>query len=163
MLHADIPHLAGNMVGIAIFGTWVCNITGAGVGWLMILLSGILGNLANAALFQYRHNSIGASTAVFGAVGFLAAYQLYLKINIVGQRRKAWIPLAGGLALLAFLGSGAHSDITAHLFGFLSGFFLGLFYAVLLHRLLKKRHQICAMVTAIGIVTFSWLWGADIL
>ena len=162
-LHADYPHLAGNMAGIAIFGTWVCNITGAGVGWLMILFTGILGNLANAALFQYGHNSIGASTAVFGAVGFLAAYQLDRKIKVPGQRRKAWLPLAGGLALLAFLGSGVHSDLTAHLFGFLAGFFLGLFYAVLLHRLLKKRHQIYAMVAAIGIVTFSWMWASDIL
>ena len=77
MLHASYPHLAGNMAGIAIFGTAVCNITGAGVGWLMILLTGILGNWANAALFRYGHISIGASTAVFGAVGILAAYQLH--------------------------------------------------------------------------------------
>ena len=52
MLHSDYPHLAGNIAGIGIFGTAVCSITGAGVGWLMILLSGILGNLANAALFR---------------------------------------------------------------------------------------------------------------
>jgi rhomboid protease GluP len=163
MLHADYPHLAGNMAGIAIFGTWVCNITGAGVGWLMILLTGILGNLANAALFQYGHNSIGASTAVFGAVGFLAAYQLDRKIKVADQRRKAWIPLAGGLALLAFLGAGAHSDLTAHLFGFLAGIFLGLFYAMYLHRVLKERYQTYCMAAAIGIVIFSWLWASDIL
>jgi len=163
MLHANYPHLAGNMAGIAIFGTWVCNITGAGVGWLVILFTGILGNLANAALFQYGHNSIGASTAVFGAVGFLAAYQLDRKIKVVDQRRKAWLPLAGGLALLAFLGAGAQSDLTAHLFGFLAGIFLGLVYAMVLQRLLKKRHQTYCMVAAIGIVSFSWLWASDIL
>jgi membrane associated rhomboid family serine protease len=163
MLHADYPHLAGNMAGIAIFGTWVCNITGAGIGWLMILLTGILGNLANAELFQYGHNSIGASTAVFGAVGFLAAYQLDRKIKVAGQRRKAWIPLAGGLALLAFLGAGAHSDLTAHLFGFLAGIFLGLVYAMYLHRVLKGRHQTYCMAAAIGIVIFSWLWASHIL
>lgn len=163
MLHADYPHLAGNMVGIAIFGTWVCYITGAGAGWLMILLTGIFGNLANAALFQSGHNSIGASTAVFGAVGFLAAYQVHRKIKVVDQRMKAWLPLAGGLALLAFLGAGSHSDLTAHLFGFLAGIFLGLIYAVYLHGLLKKRHQIYFMAAAIGIVIVSWLWASDIL
>ncbi len=163
MLHADTPHLVGNMAGIAIFGTWVCNITGAGVGWLVILLTGILGNLANAALFQYGHNSIGASTAVFGAVGFLAAYQLDRKIKVVDQRKKAWLPLAGGLALLAFLGTGIHSDLTAHLFGFLAGIFLGLVYAMVLHRLLKKKHQTYCMAATIGIVIFSWLWASDIL
>lgn len=158
MLHASYPHLAGNMAGIAIFGTAVCNITGAGAGWLMILLTGILGNLSNAALFRYGHISIGASTAVFGAVGILAAYQLIRKIKIAGQRMKAWLPLAGGLALLGFLGSGEHSDLTAHLFGFIAGICLGLLYALYLRSLLEKRHQTYCMAATISMVVFSWSW-----
>jgi membrane associated rhomboid family serine protease len=156
MLHASYPHLAGNMVGIAIFGTAVCNITGTGVGWLMILLTGILGNLANAALFRYGHISIGASTSVFGAVGILAAYQLSRKMKIAGQRMKAWLPLAGGLALLGLLGSSKHSDLTAHLFGFIAGIFLGLIYEMYLSYLLEKRHQIYCMALTIGTVVLSW-------
>jgi len=156
MLHASYPHLAGNMAGIAIFGTAVCNITGAGVGWLMILLTGILGNLANAVLYRYGHVSIGASTAVFGAVGILAAYQLSRKVKIAGQRMKAWLPLAGGLALLGLLGSSKHSDLTAHLFGFIAGICLGLLYALYLCYLLEKRHQIYCMGAIIGIVVLSW-------
>jgi membrane associated rhomboid family serine protease len=156
MLHASYPHLAGNMVGIAIFGTAVCNITGAGVGWFMILLTGILGNLANAALFRYGHISIGASTAVFGAVGILAAYQLSRKMKIAGQRMKAWLPLAGGLALLGLLGSSKHSDLTAHLFGFIAGIFLGLIYDMYLCYLLEKKHQIYCMALTIGTVALSW-------
>jgi membrane associated rhomboid family serine protease len=156
MLHAGYPHLAGNMAGIAIFGTAVCNITGAGVGWLMILLTGILGNLADAALFRYGHISIGASTAVFGAVGILAAYQVYRKIKIPGQKMKAWLPIAGGLALLAFLGSGEHSDPAAHLFGFIAGICLGLFYALCLRDVLKRRHQIYCMAATIITVFLSW-------
>jgi rhomboid protease GluP len=156
MLHSDYPHLAGNMAGIAIFGTAVCNITGAGVGWLMILLTGILGNLANAVLYRYGHISIGASTAVFGAIGILAAYQLSKKIKIPGQRMKAWLPFAGGLALLGFLGSSKHSDLTAHLFGFMAGICLGLLYALYLFYILEKRHQIYCMAATIGIVVLSW-------
>jgi len=156
MLHSNYPHLAGNMVGIAVFGTAVCNITGAGVGWLMILLTGILGNLANAALFRYGHISIGASTSVFGAVGILSAYQLSRKIRIAGQRMKAWLPLAGGLALLGLLGSSKHSDLTAHLFGFIAGILLGLIYDMYLCGLIKKRHQIYCMALTIGTVALSW-------
>ncbi|MEJ2656912.1 MAG: rhomboid family intramembrane serine protease [Desulfobacterales bacterium] len=156
MLHANYPHLAGNMAGIAIFGTAVCNVTGAGVGWLMILLTGILGNLINAALFRYGHISIGASTAIFGAIGILAAYQLNRKLKLPGQRMKAWLPLAGGLALLGFLGSGEHSDITAHLFGFIAGICLGLLYARYLRGLLEKRNQTYCMAATIGIVVLSW-------
>jgi rhomboid protease GluP len=156
MLHSSYPHLAGNMVGIAIFGTAVCNITGAGVGWLMILLTGILGNLANAALFRYGHISIGASTSVFGAVGILAAYQLSRKMKIAGQRMKAWLPLAGGLALLGLLGSSKHTDLTAHLFGFIAGIFLGLIYDMYLCYFLEKKHQIYCMAITIGTVVLSW-------
>ena len=50
-------------------------IAGAGVGVLMILAAGVLGNYANAVLFEYNHLSVGASTSVFGAVGITAAYQ----------------------------------------------------------------------------------------
>ena len=156
MLHAGYPHLAGNMAGIAIFGTAVCNITGAGAGWLMILLTGIFGNLADAALFRYGHMSIGASTAVFGAVGILASYQLYRKIKIPGQKMKAWLPIAGGLALLAFLGSGEQSDLAAHLFGFIAGICLGLLWALYLQGILEKRHQIYCMAVTITTVVLSW-------
>ncbi len=159
MLHSNYPHLAGNIAGIAVFGTAVCSITGAGVGWLMILLSGILGNLTNAALFKYGHISIGASTAVFGAVGILAAYQLCRKIKIAEQRMKAWLPIAGGLALLGFLGTGRHSDLTAHLFGFMAGICLGLIYTLYLYRFVEKRHQTYCMAVTIGTVALSWSWG----
>lgn len=158
MLHATYPHLAGNIAGIAVFGTAVCSVTGAGVGWLMILLSGILGNLANAAVLGYGHISIGASTAVFGAVGILAAYQLCTKMSIAEQRMKAWLPVAGGLALLGFLGSGRHSDLTAHLFGFMAGICLGVLYTLYLRRLLKERHQIYCMAAAIAALALSWSW-----
>jgi membrane associated rhomboid family serine protease len=157
MLHSDFLHLAGNIAGIAIFGTAVCNITGAGVGWLLILLTGMLGNLANATLFKYGHISIGASTAVFGAVGILAAYQFSKKIKLATPRMKAWLPLAGGLALLGFLGTGDRSDLTAHLFGFIAGICIGLVYAMYLYRHLEKRHQIYCVAITIFIVGISWL------
>ena len=69
---------------------------------------------------------------------------------------KAWLPFAGGLALLGFLGSSKHSDLTAHLFGFMAGICLGLLYALYLCYLLEKRHQIYCMATTIGIVFLSW-------
>lgn len=158
-LHSNYLHLAGNITGIAVFGTAVCSITGAGVGWFMIILSGIMGNLINAALFRYGHISIGASTAVFGAIGILAAYQLCRKIKIDEERMKAWLPVAGGLALLGILGSGRHSDITAHLFGFIAGIGLGVTYEMFLVRFLKNKHQIYSMVVTIATIAFSWLWG----
>ena len=130
LLHADAVHLAGNLLGIAVFATAVCSVAGWGVGWLMILATGIAGNLANAYFYSAGHLSIGASTAVFGAVGILSALQLVRRIVRPGERFKAFLPLAAGLALLAMLGASENADLTAHLFGFFCGLLLGGLYGL---------------------------------
>ena len=159
MIHASAAHLAGNMLGIAIFGTAVCTITGWGVGWFMILATGISGNLMNAVLYKTGHISIGASTAVFGAVGILAAHQFFKKFRLPGQRMRAWLPLGAGLALLSILGSGEHTDLTAHLFGFMAGLILGAFYGVLVKQPAARNYQICFLLIAISILVISWMRG----
>jgi membrane associated rhomboid family serine protease len=153
-LHSNVLHLAGNMVGIALFGSAVCGIAGWGMGAVMILVSGAVGNWANAGFYETGHVSIGASTAVFGALGILAAHQFLTKIKYRQERVRAWLPLAGGLALLAILGSGAGSDIMAHLFGFVAGIVLGVVYA-----LIGKRPRRFGQSVALG-VFFILLVGA---
>ena len=161
MIHANAMHLAGNMLGIAIFGTAVCTITGWGVGWFMILATGVLGNLMNAVLYKTGHLSIGASTAVFGAVGILAAHQFFKKFRLPGRRIKAWLPLGAGLAILSMLGSGGeHTDLTAHLFGFMAGLILGAFYGVLVKRPATRACQICFLLIAISVLVMSWMRGS---
>jgi len=159
MIHANAMHLAGNMLGIAIFGTAVCTITGWGVGWFMILATGILGNLMNAVLYKTGHISIGASTAVFGAVGILAAHQFFKKFKLPDQRMRAWLSLGAGLAILGFLGSGEHSDLAAHLFGFMAGIILGAFYGVLLKQPAERIYQTGFFLIAISVLVISWMRG----
>ena len=158
MLHATPAHLAGNLVGIALFGTAVCSITGPGVGWLAILLTGIAGNLANALVIRSVHLSLGASTAVFGAVGILTAIRFYRKKQVPDRRFKAWLPLAGGLALLGFLGTGTNADLPAHLLGFAAGIIFGLGYARWMHAPLSDRYQALCLSFAIAILAGSWFW-----
>ena len=160
MLHGDAVHLAGNAVGIAIFGTAVASTMGWGVGWLLILSTGIIGNFANAALIQSGHVSIGASTAIFGAVGILSVHQFVKKMrSSVDGRIKAWLPIAGGLALLGFLGAGKHTDITAHLFGFLAGLIIGLLYALLFNRRVPVRGQKYCAGIFWAIILLAWVTG----
>ena len=158
MLHADMVHLAGNLIGIALFGTAVCSLVRPGPGWLMILLSGIIGNAANAVLHRSGHVSLGASTAVFGAVGILSACQFWDKLHKAGEKMRAWLPLAGGLAFLAILGAGGQRvDLMAHLFGLLAGLLLGLAYSIGVKAPLSKRSQyVCWALTA-GILTAGWM------
>jgi rhomboid protease GluP len=158
MLHSGPVHLMGNMAGIALFGTAVCSLTGAGPGWLMILLTGILGNIANALFYQTAHLSVGASTAVFGAIGILTAIRFRQKSSAGSWKNRTWLPLAAGLALLALLGTeGEHTDIMAHFFGLLSGLIIGTAHALFIWRPLPIKYQHgCWLVTA-GILISAWL------
>jgi rhomboid protease GluP len=70
------------------------------------------------------------------------------------------IPLGAGLALLGFLGThGEHTDLGAHLFGFMSGLILGLFAGQLLKAsalpCLKTDHVI-GMITCL-VPILAWL------
>jgi len=156
-LHGSAGHVASNMVGMAVFGTAVCSITGRGVGWALILLSGAAGNLLNAHFYETGHLSVGASTAVFGAIGVLAGQQFVTKIRQHGQRLRAWLPLGGGLALLGFLGSSQFTDIAAHMFGFAAGLLFGAVYGLLVHRIPSRPIQVATGAGAALVLALAWL------
>ncbi len=157
LLHSDAVHLLGNMVGIALFGTAVCAAVGPGCGWLMVLAAGVSGNFANALMYGAGHRSIGASTAVFGAIGLLSAFQFWNKFRVPGQRIRAWLPLAGGVALLGILGTGGQrTDIMAHLFGLVSGVMTGGVYAAVVGEVSPAKHQgACWMITG-AVLVLAW-------
>lgn len=159
LLHADAAHIAGNMVGMVIFGGAVCTATGSGAGWLMITACGILGNLMNAWAYKTGHLSVGASTAVFGAVGILCALQA---VNAV-RRGKGWKRMAlvfgAGVALLAFLGTSSRSDLGAHLFGFFSGVMMGGAYRLWKGQPTGRNGQILFGTIAAAALLLSWIRG----
>ncbi|MCU0780668.1 MAG: rhomboid family intramembrane serine protease [Akkermansiaceae bacterium] len=134
-LHADVPHLLGNILSGSLFATWVCRSVGALRGWPLALLAGTLGNLCNAAVhYGEEFRSLGASTAVFGALGVLTGHGLRHGFHswrgggfrAYGVRRL--LPLLAGLALLGMTGAGEapRTDVAGHFFGFLAGLALGI-------------------------------------
>ena len=124
-LHAGFTHLASNTLFLAILGGFVCRNLGVGLGWALILASGIAGNLLTALLAQEPRLGIGASTACFGALGILAMCQSLENYRQFGDWKsiwsRVWVPLCAGLAMLGLLGSDPASDVVAHGFGFISG------------------------------------------
>jgi rhomboid protease GluP len=129
LLHADIAHLMGNVAGLIVFGTVTASLCGWGLGWAIILASGIAGNWITAWWYGGHHSAIGASTAVFGAVGVCTALSLWHHRRYKGSIRRRswrrWLPLAGGLALMGMLGTAPQADLLAHLAGFVSGLVFG--------------------------------------
>ncbi len=158
-LHADLPHLIGNLVIGGLFGLFVGQHLGSGLAWLCILVAGAAGNFLNATLHQPGHTSIGASTAVFAALGILAGSMWQHRGYAPMRSLARWTPLIGGAALLGYLGTGGErTDIGAHIGGFIAGLVLG----VILGRVGKniaKTHgsQLLLAATAVGILIFAWV------
>ncbi len=119
-LHGDWTHLASNLAAGAVVATTVCWAVGPGVAAWLLLLAGAAGNLVTALLYESLHRSVGASTAIFGGIGILVG------LAVVQRWRRAWVPVAAGLALLGLLGTSERADLIAHAFGFLAGVPLGL-------------------------------------
>ena len=125
-LHADGAHLLGNLVFGTVFLMLLAQVTGAGVAALAMMTAGAAGNVISALVQSPAHTSIGASTAIFASIGLLAVLRQARRRNHALSTLHNWIPLAGGLALLAFLGlSGENTDILAHVLGFGSGIAAG--------------------------------------
>lgn len=72
-LHGHLEHLAGNLVGQLFMGSGIE--WGIGFGWMAFLymLSGIGGNVLSSVLNPAAFG-VGASTSVFGLVGFYVSY-----------------------------------------------------------------------------------------
>jgi rhomboid protease GluP len=130
-LHADVPHLVGNLAGGAIFGTLVSRALGPLMAWTMILICGMIGNVITArAAYPDTFLSIGASTAVFAALGILsglgASETLRNRPNLPWARIAA--PVLAGMVLLGWLGSGGsgtNTDVLGHVCGFGAGLAAG--------------------------------------
>ena len=157
MIHANSIHLIGNMVALALFFTFVCSVQGFGIGSFCMLASGALGNYATALLYRSAHLSVGASTAVFGAVGILISHQTFSSFRVAKQRFRAWLPIGGGLCLLGLFSEGEHTDILAHLFGLGSGTAIGCIYECLVKKPPGSLFQYLSLSLTLAVILLSWL------
>ncbi|WP_126378988.1 rhomboid family intramembrane serine protease [Desulfovibrio ferrophilus] len=156
-LHADPAHFLGNAVIGGVFVACLCRVSGSGAAWLMFVLSGMLGNLANAWMRGGGHISVGASTAVFGAVGALGALSMVREGRL--DFRRAAAPVVAGLALLGMLGTGGErTDLGAHLFGFMAGLPLGASCGrlIMVHGVPRQEMQWILGILALGLIVLSW-------
>jgi rhomboid protease GluP len=129
-LHLDQEHLLGNLLFGAVAGIAAGRLLGPGVAWASILGAAAIANYTEALIAPVTHRAVGASTAVFAALGLLAGLEWRQQLTRSLRRWYRWSPLVAGICLLTLLGAGgAHVDVLGHALGFLFGVGVGWFYA----------------------------------
>lgn len=169
-LHSNLGHALGNILFLVFFASSLTFVHGGGGAWALILASGALGNAATAWLhYPWTRQSLGASTAVFGALGLLASARFLEKISLHLFDR-AWIPMLAALAILASTGvpmaaNGVEAlggvDVIGHLMGFCCGLVLGI--AAHFSRFPSLRNvkatQVALALATVSMLLFCW-WRA---
>lgn len=159
-LHVDVVHLASNLLFGALFGAFLAQHVGGGLAALSLIVAGGLGNYFNALALEPSHRSIGASTAVFAAVGALVTAEFVRRQQTSSKEAtRRWAPLVLGVLILGWYGAGdERTDVTAHIFGFVAGAAVALWTALAGRRwdLGDRRVQIAGWTLAAAIAVGAW-------
>ncbi|NOT01765.1 MAG: rhomboid family intramembrane serine protease [Phycisphaerales bacterium] len=157
-LHADAAHLIGNVVVGGLFGLFAAQLLGPGLAWLSILIAGAAGNSINCWIRLTPHMSVGASTAVFAALGIVAAYSWTRRPDVTSSTLGRWSPLVGGVVLLGYLGAGGtRTDVGAHVAGFCCGLALGLLHGRTGGQAVSSaRAQLVFGTVALALLVIAW-------
>ena len=157
-MHSDLRHLVGNLVFGAFFGFFAGRLLGSGVAWATIIATAAGANLLNTLLLESTHRSIGASTAVFAALGLTAGYVWRAKLMAQDRWPYRLGPIVGGLALLMYTGTGdENTDIGAHLMGFVCGLGGGILLTRYRDRLGDPQLQRIAGTIALAALMLAWI------
>jgi len=162
-LHLDGPHLAANLLAGVWFGYLAARQMGPGTAWLLTVTGGAVANLLEGQFGPPEHRAVGASTAVFAALGAMAAYSWRERLRLPQSRARRWGPLVAGVILLGWTGSaGEGTDVVAHLGGFVVGAIFGATAALPRARaLLAQVPQLLSGVLALASLALAWacaLW-----
>lgn len=157
-LHLDGPHLAANLVAGVWFGYLAARQMGGGTAWLLTVTGAAVANLLEGLLGPADHRAVGASTAVFSALGAMSAYSWRERFGLPQRWARRWGPLVAGVILLGWTGSaGEGTDVVAHLAGFAVGALLGATAALpRSQRWLNRVPQWLAGALALASLAIAW-------
>mmetsp|Transcript_44324 Transcript_44324/g.76592 ORF Transcript_44324/g.76592 Transcript_44324/m.76592 type:complete len:357 (+) Transcript_44324:89-1159(+) len=125
-LHGNMAHLFTNMFSLNNVGPAVEKLFGSRLFFVLYGLSGIGGNIASMYYGDSRAIGIGASGAVFGMTGLIAAHLLKNR-RIMGTRAEAGLKSVQNTLIINAVYGYANRGIdnTAHIGGFLAGLAMG--------------------------------------
>lgn len=132
-VHANIAHIAGNVLFLLIFGLRSEEMFSLPEYLAIYFLGGLTGNLLSLLLLQPDIPSVGASGAIFALFGAATIYaRRSLSQSIIGALIYAFF--------LLFLSSGPGVNNFAHIGGLVAGLVIG--YIVAIRRKPETRYTI---------------------
>ncbi len=128
-LHGDAAHVLSNVLGGTFAFAALITTVGRGRAWLWLAVTSVWANAILVTIhYPAPYRSLGASTAVFAAIGLLAgrAAGILFRVRRHLRRREILVPIASGAIVLALYGAGGFRvDVGAHVIGFTVGCAVG--------------------------------------
>jgi rhomboid protease GluP len=125
-LHVDPAHLLGNLFSGVLVGVAASRLLGPGIAWFAALFAGACANYVEMLIAPASHRALGASTAVFAALGLLTGLAWTERLTFRERHWYRWAPLIAGVCLLTLFGAGGeHVDVLGHFLGFAFGVVAG--------------------------------------
>jgi rhomboid protease GluP len=130
-LHLDQLHLISNLLAGLVVGAAASQLVGPGVAWFSALTAAAIGNYLEMQIAPATHQAVGASSAVFAALGLVTGLAWSYRFSLRERRWYRWAPLIIGASLLTLFGAGGERvDVLGHLLGFSFGTVAGWLLAV---------------------------------
>lgn len=124
-LHSGFPHMLFNSFSLVLFGPALERILGKPRFIILYLGTGVIANVATLILKPLTFTHVGSSGAIFGLFGIYLAMVLLRKDLITRANSQVILTIAVVGVIMTFVQS--NINITAHIFGLISGFLLGAF------------------------------------
>lgn len=155
-LHASFAHMLFNSFSLVIFGPPLEQMFGKIRFFILYLSTGIIANIATFILKPLTYIHVGSSGAIFGLFGIYIAIILFRKELMSYNNKQVVITILALGFIMTFLQP--NINVTAHMMGFISGFFLGI---VGLGKRREFTQSVKRSVNRMEIDRFSakhWLW-----
>jgi membrane associated rhomboid family serine protease len=156
-LHADLSHIAMNVLFGLLFLGLVMGRYGPGVGLLAAYLAGVGGNIITWLVYGETHLGLGASGVVMGALGLFCIQSVaLLKRRNKNTFRLFVSSILAGVLLFVLLGVDPEADVVAHLGGFITGLLLGSLLTLAPRLIHKPLVNLGAGILFAALVILPW-------
>lgn len=122
-MHSGFAHVLFNSFSLVLFGPALERIAGKARFAGIYLITGISANVATLLLEPLTYTHVGSSGAIFGLFGFFSAVAYFRKDLMSRENSQIIITIAVIGLIMTFIQP--NINISAHIFGFISGFLIG--------------------------------------